>query len=190
MNFMKIQEIPFFRDNGWILMPIFYLGLIAVSIGIYLDINASHHNSDYNVASIDGVAINDIENKQNPLYKVLDSSSSEYLEVSTLLDEKSLNLKVRETKLQDLTNLTSFYSSNTEGYIKGVGYLGYSEDDCLKLKAISISKLGTHSMLKVDNGISESLTWESDDFNHVFLNKYLSDGIGLKNSCIYIVSNK
>ena len=71
-----------------------------------------------------------------------------------------------------------------------VGYFGYNEDDCNKLKAISISKLGTHSISKVDNGISETLTWKSDDFNYVFVNKYLSDGIQLGNFCSYIAFNK
>ena len=49
---------------------------------------------------------------------------------------------------------------------------------------------GEYSISKVDNGISETLTWKSDDFNYVFLNKYLSDGIQLENFCSYIAFNK
>jgi hypothetical protein len=187
---MKINEIPFFRDNGWIFMPIAYLALIALIILIYFNINSSHHNSSYNVGSVDDVTINEIVTEKKAIYKFSETTSREYLQVSNVVNTKNIDLLIRETNLQDLKNPFSFYLINSEGSVRSVGYFGYNEDDCNKLKAISISKLGTHSISKVDNGISETLTWKSDDFNYVFVNKYLSDGIQLGNFCSYIAFNK
>ena len=68
---MKINEIPFFRDNGWIFMPIAYLALIALVILIYFNINSSHHNSSYNVGSVDDVTINEIVTEKKAIYKFI-----------------------------------------------------------------------------------------------------------------------
>ena len=89
---MKINEIPFFRDNGWIFMPIAYLALIALVILIYFNINSSHHNSSYNVGSVDDVAINEIVTEKKAIYKFSETTSREYLQVSNAVSYTHLTL--------------------------------------------------------------------------------------------------
>lgn len=186
----KFSQIPFFRDNGWLFMPLFYLSLIVIVVGIYYSINNSNHYSSYNNGSIDGVLINKTPSIDLSIYKISFEDSSEYITVSNLLGVKDFKLHIRKSKLQDLKNVYSFYSEGSNKKTKAVGYFGYGNLDCKKMRAISLSNLGKHHMVTVDNGISESLSWESDDYNFIFLNKFLSDGIELKSSCTYVVSSK
>jgi len=186
----KISKAPFIRDNGWVFMPLFYLSLILIAVGFYNTINHSIHYSFYNNGSIDGVPINEASGADSSLYKVSFADSAEYITVSNLLRVKNHNLYLRKSKLQDLKNVYSFYSEGSNEKVKAVGYFAYDNFDCKKMRAISISNLGRHHMVTVNNGISESLSWESHDYNFIFLNKFLSDGIKLKNSCTYIVSSK
>ncbi|NSW88762.1 hypothetical protein CL651_003325 [bacterium] len=184
------RKIPFLRDNGWIFMPIFYLGLIGIIVAIYFVINESHHNTYYNNGSVDGVSINSDFNTEKPSYIKFSSDTNEYVVISKLLDAKNFNLQVKKTNLQDLNNVSSFYSGNLEGTIGSVGYFAYNDIDCNKMRAISISNLGKHHMVSSDSGVSQSLSWESDDYRFSFINKYLSNGIELESFCTYIVSNK
>lgn len=184
------RKIPFLRDNGWIFMPIFYLGLIGLIVGIYFVINESHHNTSYNSASIDGVSVNGNFSGEEPSYTEFSSSTDEYVIISKNLQVQNFNLQVKKTNLQDLDDVSSFYSGQFEGLVGSVGYFAYNDIDCNKLKAISISNLGKHHMISADSGISQSLLWESDDFKFIFINNYLSNGIQLESFCAYMVSNK
>lgn len=187
-NILK-RKVPFLRDNGWIFMPIFYLGLIVIVVGTFFVLNKSHYNTEYNVGSVDGISVNENFQIDKPLYKNYLSNTKEYEAVSSLLEVSNFYLLVKDTNLQDLEEVSSFYSGK-EGLIESVGYFGYSENDCKIMKAISISNLGKHHMNVKDNGITQSLSWESNNYKFVFLNNYLSDGINLKSFCTYIVSNK
>ena len=91
--------------------------------------------------------------------------------------------------LQNLNEISSFYST-LNNKVVSIGYISHNQEDCKKLKAISISRLGTHHMNTVDNNISEILIWNSKQFQYAFVNKFLSNGIDIKNICSYVVSSK
>ena len=107
-----------------------------------------------------------------------------------MLEEKGFVLQAKKTQLQDLDKPYSFYSASSDGNVKSLGYFGYSESDCIKLRAISVSNLGKHHMSINDNGISEILSWESSDYSFIYTNKYLSDGIEINSFCSYVVSGR
>jgi len=171
-------------------MPIFYLGLIIAMISIFFIINESQHETTYNHSDIDGVTLNQSFSQENSLYKQASIDSIEYLTISDLLEEKGFVLQAKKTQLQDLDKPYSFYSASPDGNVKSLGYFGYSESDCIKLRAISVSNLGKHHMSINDNGISEILSWESSDYSFIYTNKYLSDGIEINSFCSYVVSGR
>ena len=113
---MKINEIPFFRDNGWIFMPTAYLALIALVILIYFNINSSHHNSSYNVGSVDDVTINEIVTEKKAIYKFSETTSREYLQVSNVVNTKNI-----ETQTNEMSAKANERDPSNEMVLKAIG---------------------------------------------------------------------
>ncbi|MDG2445431.1 MAG: hypothetical protein P8M64_01015 [Thermodesulfobacteriota bacteirum] len=185
----EINKIPFLRDSGWIFGPVLYLLLILVSIIIFYYSNANQHYVDYTNNEIDGVSLNKEFTDKNLVYKAFALDSNEYLVVSDATKLENFNLNAKKSNLQNLNEISSFYST-LNNKVVSIGYISHNQEDCKKLKAISISRLGTHHMNTVDNNISEILIWNSKQFQYAFVNKFLSNGIDIKNICSYVVSSK
>ena len=187
---MDFNKIPFIRDNKWIITPVVYVSFLAILSILFLYKNASHEYVDYNQKVILGLELNQkhpeiAEKLKYPL------DSKEFAIISKIINIKSFKLaRDSELSLLQNANVAGIYAFNSEYKILALGYMSNNAEDCRKLRAITISKLGKHLMLIEDSSLSEQLSWKSQDNLYTFFNQFSSDGIDLESVCGYMISSK
>ena len=117
--------------------------------------------------------------------------SKEFAIISKIINMKSFKLaRDSELSLLQNANVAGIYAFNSDYKILALGYMSNNAEDCRKLRAITISKLGKHLMLIEDSSLSEQLSWKSQDNLYTFFNQFSSDGIDLESVCGYMISSK
>ena len=187
---MNINEVPFLRDNRWTITPILYfLLLISVSI-LFLSINISHEYVDSKQNEIDGIVLNAQFTNDADIFNIHSPQSHEYIIIAKILSSNNFRLNSKKSSLQNLSSVLSLSVLDQHNKVIGIGYIASNSDDCRKLRAISISKLGEHHMFREDDSLNEKISWKSKKNKFTFFNQFSSHGIQLDNICTYLISNR
>ena len=187
---MNLNKVPFIRDNKWLLTPILYVSVLVLFSVLFLYKNSQNNYVDYDEDSILGIELHMRYPEINEKLKYK-SDSKEFALISRILNKKDFQLaRDSELSLLQNANVAGIYAFNSEYKILALGYMSNNAEDCRKLRAITISKLGKHLMLIEDSSLSEQLSWKSQDNLYTFFNQFSSDGIDLESVCGYMISSK
>jgi len=187
---MNIDKIPFLRDNKWTITPILYFLLLLSASILFLSINTSHEYVGSKQNEIDGIVLNTQFIGDTDILNIYSSQSREYIIISKILGSNNFRLNSKKSSLQNLSSVSSLYVLNRDDKVIGIGYIASNDDDCRKLRAISISQLGERYMSREDDSLSEKISWKSKKSKFTFFNQFSAQGIQLDNICTYLISNR